>query len=249
MNIVLQYIDSKPNFFQQTSLVSNVEQALRNSFSWTRKVANFPPDKAREFYYYYYSLDNAININCLDTSCGFGSRMSSVLLSGGNYFGIDANTTLCQHLNDYYNFLLNNQVISDNQKFNVINGGSEIFYKQYENMMDVCFTSPPYFNLEKYSDDDFSSTANYDNYDNWVKNFVQPTVNNIYRYLKVGGYAMINIKNINKKETCYDDFYNSFSSIEGFEFIDVLNLTIKKKQYNNGTINNNEPVMVFRKYK
>ena len=117
------------------------------------------------------------------------------------------------------------------------------------------FTSPPYFNLEKYSNDDFSSTRYANNYQAWVDYFVKPTIENIYHYLKIGGYAMINIKNLSKSNPCFDDFKQAFEEIDGFGFVEVFDMTIKKKQYgmnyNNdkGNINNKEPVMVFKKIK
>lgn len=255
MDKILAYIKSKPKFFTSSNEVDNVKSCFRNSMSWVRKVANFPVDKARFFYFKYFDGIDKSKINCLDTSCGFGSRMSAVLLSGSNYFGIDPNKSLFHNLCRYYEFLIKNGLVSEKQKFVIHNTGSETFIDEYNGVMDVCFTSPPYFNLEKYSNDGCQSTNNYDNYQNWVRGFVYPTVNNIYRYLKTGGYAIINIKNINSKNTCYDDFYNAFSSIDGFEFVEVLDLKISKKQYGKkyeykkGDISNIEPVMVFRKVK
>ena len=74
-------------------------------------------------------------------------------------------------------------------------------------------------------------------------------------YLKIGGYAMINIKNINKSNPCYDDFFKAFSSIDGFEFVEELDMSFNKKQYGKqyndekGVIQNSEPIMVFKKIK
>lgn len=253
MEIILKYIESKPKFFIQNE-VQNVKTCLRNSMSWVRKVANFPCRTARDIYFRYNDI-NGDAINILDTSCGFGSRMSAVLLSGHNYYGFDPNVSLYNKLLEYKKFMIENDVIGRQQICDIRCCGSEVFIKDFVNKMDVSFTSPPYFNLEKYSNDNSQSTNNYDNYSNWVINFVIPTVNNTYKYLKVGGYAMINIKNINKKETCFDDFFNAFSSNEGFEYIETFDMEIPKKQYgmqyNNekGVIKNKEPVMVFRKVK
>ena len=66
---------------------------------------------------------------------------------------------------------------------------------------------------------------------------------------------MINIKNLNKKEPLYDSYFNAFSSIDGFEYVETFDLNITKKQYglqfNNekGEIKNQEPIMCFRKVK
>ena len=251
---ILTYIRSKPNFFTNKNEVANVESALRNSFSWCRKVANFPPKEARNIYFRYYDI-NGSKINCLDTSMGFGSRMSAVLLSGHNYCGFDPNIILFRQLKKYKNFLIDNHILSSAQKCGLYKHGSEKYDAELENLFDVSFTSPPYFNLEKYYDDDSASSINYHDYKKWVNDFVIPTVDNTCAYLKVGGYAMINIKNLNKKETCFDDFFGAFNAIPYMEYVETFDLTFGKKQYgkqyNNekGVINNTEPIMVFKKVK
>ena len=252
VNKIIKYIESKPNFFTSDNEVSNVESALRNSFSWCRKVANFPPKEARNIYFRYNDIAGR-KINCLDTSMGFGSRMSAVLLSGHNYCGFDPNKKLFIQLKKYKHFLQENNIIDETQRCGLYNHGSEIYRPELKQLFDVAFTSPPYFNLEKYSNDDGASTANYNNYNKWVEEFVVPTVNNTCKYLKHGGYAMINIKNLSKKETCFDDFFKAFEDIDCMEYIETFDLTIIKKQYgkqyNNikGEIKNSEPIMVFRK--
>lgn len=254
-NIILEYIKNKPNFFTSDNEVVNVKSAIRNSFSWVRKVANFPCREAREIYFRYTNGKEKIKINCLDTSSGFGSRMSAVLLSGSNYFGIDPNKTLYKKLVEYKNFLYDNNIINQNQKCKLYCAGSEVFIPELCDTIDIAFTSPPYFNLERYSDDNNSSTKNYQNYGLWIEEFVKPTLFNTYEYLKVGGYIIINIKNLNKKERCFDDFFNILNGIDGLNFVEIFDMSISKKQYglrfNNekGVINNKEPVMCFRKVK
>lgn len=253
MQKILNYISSKPNFFTSDNEITNVKSCLRNSMSWVRKVANFPAQEAKRIYNYY--NDDNKKLNCLDTSMGFGSRMSGALLSGNNYFGFEPNNTLYEQLVSYKNWLLNNNYISQDTICNFYNCGSETYQPDLENSIDVSFTSPPYFNLEKYANDNSASTKNYNDYSKWVEEFVIPTVENTYKYLKINGYAMINVKNLTKSNPCYDDFFKAFSNITGFEFIENLDLSIIKKQYGKqwdnkkGVISNKEPIMVFRKVK
>ena len=195
----------------------------------------------------------------MDTSCGFGSRMSAVLLSGANYCGFDPNLELVDKLNECVNFYRENSLISNEQKYYVYGCGSEIFKPELCEKFDVSFTSPPYFNLEKYTNDSGASTKNYNNYELWLKEFVAPTIENTYQYLKVGGYAMINIKNLTRggKEPLFDDWFRIFSEYDGFEFVEVFEINHQSKK--NFTMNCNysvdqyhgfkEPVMVFRKVK
>ena len=184
--------------------------------------------------------------------------MSAVLLSGNNYFSTDPNPKLHDKLFECAKWMYDNGFIKQNQHCELIKQGSEVFVEEWENMMDVSFTSPPYFNLEKYCDDNSASTQNYDNYDLWLENFAKPTIDNTYKYLKIGSYAMINIKNMTngKKLNLFDDWLELFNQHEGFEFVEIFNMEQTSKKvvglyanYDKSKANNQniEPVMVFRK--
>ena len=256
MTFILDYIKTKPKFYTGNE-VQNVKSFFRNGGRIAQKVANFCPKNARDIYFRYFP--NNHNINCLDTSAGFDSRMSSVLLNGGGYCGFDPNKQLFHQLKLYYKFLLENNLISEKQKFGLYCCGSEIYKSELENKFDVSFTSPPYFNLEKYSDDNSASTKNYNNYQMWIDEFVKPTIENTYLYLKPNGYAMINIKNLTrgKKEPLFDDWFKCFSQIKEFEYVETFEINHQSKK--NYTMNTNytkeqykgfkEPVMVFKKIK
>lgn len=257
MKWILNYIKSKPNFYTGNE-ISNVKSFMRNGTRYARKVANFCPKTAKEIYFRYHNI-NGDKINILDTSMGFGARMSAALLNGHNYYGVDPNKELFTKLNQYLDFLKNNDYIDTNQICEMRCQGSEKYISQWDNLFDVCFTSPPYFNLEKYSNDDSESTKNYDNYELWINNFVKPTIDNIYKYLKVGGYVMINIKNLSNKgkESLFDDWFDIFSNHSGFEFVEVFEMTHQSKKHYTDNCNYTkeqytgfkEPVMCFKKNK
>lgn len=258
MNYILNYIKSKPNFYTSNE-ISNVKSFFRNGTRYARKVANFCPKNARDIYFRYFQNEDLSKINCLDMSIGFGSRMSAVLLSGANYCGFDPNKKLFNKLIEYKNFLYDNKIVDNKQRCGLYCQGSEQFRPELENLFDVSFTSPPYFNLEKYSDDESESTKNYNNYELWLKNFVKPTIENTYKYLKIGGYAMINIKNLTNlgKQELFKDWFNIFNQNKNFEFFEVfeINHQGKKQFFQNTTYSEKdfhgfkEPVMVFRKVK
>ena len=256
MEWILSYIKSKPNFYNSDNEVNNVKSFFRNGTRIARKVANFCPKNAREIYFRYHDI-NGDRINCLDTSSGFGSRMSAVLLSGHNYCGFDPNPKLFAQLIDYKNWLKKHNVIDESQRCGLYMHGSEVHRPELDNMFDVSFTSPPYFNLEKYADDDSESTKNYNNYELWLEKFVKPTIDNTYKYLKVGGYAMINIKNLTRdgKQPLFDDWGKMFKNHGGFKFIEIFEM--KHQSAKNYHMNTNydksaykgfkEPIMSWRK--
>lgn len=254
MNWILNYIQSKPNFYTGNE-VSNVKSFFRNGTRIARKVANFCPKNARNAYFRYFDIGT--NISCLDTSAGFGSRMSAALLNGASYIGFDPNAEVVEKSNEMFKFFKDNNLITDLQSFKIYNCGSEEFKPELINSADVVFTSPPYFNLETYSNDNCESNKNYNNYQMWLDHFVVPTVDNIYKYLKCGGYIMINIKNLTNmgKQKLFDDWLAIITKHPGFEFVEVfemehqgsknfwMNTNYSKEDYNGYK----EPVMVFKK--
>lgn len=254
MNWILNYIESKPNFYTGNE-VSNVKSFFRNGTRIARKVANFCPKNARNAYFRYFDIGT--NISCIDTSAGFGSRMSAALLNGASYIGFDPNTEVVTKSNEMFAFFKENELVTDEQDFKIYNCGSEEFKPELVNSADVVFTSPPYFNLETYANDSCESNKNYNNYSIWLENFVKPTVDNIYKYLKCDGYIMINIKNLTNmgKQCLFDDWFKIIKNHDGFEFVEVfeishqgaknfwMNTNYSKDSYNGYK----EPVMVFKK--
>lgn len=251
MQRILDYVASKPNFYTGNE-ITNVKSFFRNGGKWACKVANFCPKNARDIYTRYYPEETGLNI--LDTSAGFGARMSAALLTDNNYFGIDPNTKLMEKLNEYGTFLKENNFTKGEYKLYC--QGSEKYIPELENTIDVMFTSPPYFDLEIYTNEETQS-VNYGNYENWLEYFAKPTITNIGKYLKVGGYAMINIKNMTygKKYPLFDDWKAIFESIDDFEYVETFEMQHQSKK--NYTMNTTyteeeytgfkEPIMVFRR--
>lgn len=252
---ILDYTREKTKFYTGDD-IANIKSYLRNGTRYARKVANFCPKNARDIYWRYFNEGE--KINCLDMSMGFGSRMSAVLLTGGNYCGFDPNKSLFEKLKEYRRFLKDNHILQDEQRCGLYCQGSEKHRPELDNTFDVSFTSPPYFNLEVYGRDNFASSTTLDNYELWLEEFVKPTIDNTYRYLKVGGYAMINIKNLNSKgkQPLFDDWFKIFKAHKGFELVEVFEMYHQaKRNFTNDEsrcpvesyTGFKEPVMVFRK--
>jgi len=144
---IFEYIKTKPKFYTGDD-VANLKSYFRNAVSWVRKVANFPPKEARNIYFRYNDI-NGERINILDTSAGFGSRMSAALISGHNYCGIDPNEKLQIKLQEYLSFLRDNRFVSGSQKCELYCVGSENYIDALAGSFDVSFTSPPIFQLGK----------------------------------------------------------------------------------------------------
>jgi hypothetical protein len=75
--------------------------------------------------------------------------------------------------------------------------GSEDFTKenfpQYQEYFDIYFSSPPYFDCERYSTDETQSYKKFPKYDLWIKGFYRQTIYNACDALKKDGVFAINI--------------------------------------------------------
>ena len=162
--------------------VFNIRKSLK-IFSGTQSVSNFRPTIARYMYKTYCEAGATV----LDPCMGYGGRLLGSIVSPTiySYHGVDpcvktydGNCRLDVELNES----------SHNKFFNVP-------FEDFTTTMlyDFVFTSPPYFDLEKYSDEPTQSYIRYPHYDEWVKGFLEPLIKKSYGYLKKGRYFAINV--------------------------------------------------------
>jgi hypothetical protein len=103
-----------------------------------------------------------------------------------NYQCIDPNTETVQHLT----------YLSELIKEAVGNRGTitQAVSEEYEPAdIDLAFSSPPYFNLEKYSDEPTQCMVRYTTLDEWFEGYVVPTMRNIHKGLNSDGVFATNI--------------------------------------------------------
>jgi SAM-dependent methyltransferase len=120
-----------------------------------------------------------------DYSCGYGGRLLGTSVSNMNvsYIGVDPNTETYEYL-QYLDRLIGN-------------GRNEIYQKTSQEFepedIDLAFSSPPYFNLEKYSNEPTQCMVQFGTLDDWFDGYVVPTMQNIYRGLNSDGVFATNI--------------------------------------------------------
>jgi hypothetical protein len=126
--------------------------------------------------------------NVYDYSAGYGGRMLGITTSNMryNYQCIDPNTETVKHLT-YLSELIEQAV---GNKGLITQSVSE----EYEPTdIDLAFSSPPYFNLEKYSDEPTQCMVRYTTLDEWFEGYVAPTMQNIHNGLNSDGVFATNI--------------------------------------------------------
>ena len=127
-----------------------------------RRPSNFPPLLAASVYQ---SMGLGKGCSVIDVCAGYGGRMFGAWLLEIDYVGIDANAELVGELNSFAKFL---NEVEQRCNIEIYHGATEdastrelVLGRQF----DGCFTSPPYFDLEVYSEDKEQVTRRYESWD------------------------------------------------------------------------------------
>ena len=141
--------------------------------------------------------------NVLDVCIGWGGRMlGSACIDGVKYTGIEPFSKTYKGLETIKNELeLDNVTLYNDVAENVLPN----LKKEY----DIALTSPPYYNLELYSDETTQS-HHYGSYEDWVTHFLRPVVHGVLDKLVDTGYSCWSVKNFktDRAYNLYDDVLN-----------------------------------------
>lgn len=161
-------------------------------------------------------------------NCGFGGRLLGALSSKNNYryVGTDPCTETMYHLHQLGQYI--EQVTGREDSYELHCCGSEEF-KGPKNSIDFAFSSPPYFNLEVYSDEPTQCFNKFPELEGWLEGFVRPTIQNIKHMLKPGKLYAVNIADFkvgSGKEVAYVDEWIRISTEEGMPLFDTVYLGV-----------------------
>ena len=214
---------------------SGMRKAIRTS-SGTQGVSNFRPTAAAAIYSIYTESGDTV----WDMSCGYGGRYLGAIMHGVNYYGTDPCAATWAGLEK-----MREELAPKGRIDLILKMGSEEFLPT-PNTLDLCFTSPPYFSVEKYSDEPTQSYMKFPELDNWLEGFLGKTMVNCWVSLKPGKYMVINIA-----ESLADATSRLAQDI-GFDFIRTDRLALStllggKKNADGTRGYKYEPILVFRK--
>jgi len=174
----------------------NINKARLRTMIGLRKYicAQFKPNVAKSLY----ELYDAKTV--LDFSMGWGDRLAGFFASSNteHYIGLDPrkeNHPIYNEQAEYYE--KHNGFFETKKTWEFHESPAEDFdFTPYKNMVDVVFTSPPYFSVERYSYDDTQSWVRYKQIGDWNKDFLHKTLGNLIPTLKEGGIMAINIADV-----------------------------------------------------
>ena len=191
-----------------------------------------------------------------DSSQGIGGRILGTLTSQKNltYIGSDPwkETNICNAKIGQYC----EEVLGRKNAYKLFCIGSEKMRLSNEGIADFSFTSPPYFDLEHYSDDETQCYNAYPDITKWFKAFCGMTIKNTYNILKPGAFYCVNIADFNYggKVVNYVDSWKRLAEQVGFEYIHTGRMLLTSRigagvKNTKRDLENtkSEPILTFRK--
>jgi hypothetical protein len=176
----------------------------------------------------------------LDPCTGWGGRMLGCLAAANDtyYLGCEPDKNTAMGL---ANILADEAIpASDRSRAMILNKTAEIAFIDdiaVQEPFDMILTSPPYFNLEMYTDEKNQSTTSYTKWDDWVEKWLKPVVINSLARLKPEGVSCWSVKNF-KSDKVYAlaDATKKIHADAGWTLVKVVTMTgsarpgLKKKE-------------------
>lgn len=209
--------DGIPVQYPMNICLSQITIGAKNS-GLASMASIFKPAVAKTIYSKYVKPNDRV----LDYSCGFGTRLLGLMSLQQNnlYCGYEPNTETFNNLN---------KMIKDFE-FNaeIKCSGSETD-DLFEHKFDFIFSSPSYFNVERYCEEETQSYNKYPEYKSWLENYWRKTVQNCKQMIKVDGTFAINIGGeANEMMQKLEIDMNRIIKDDGFQLIDTIFMKTSK---------------------
>jgi len=176
----------------------------------------------------------------LDFSSGWGDRLLGAMASNIDlYVGVDPNP--CLHPN-YKNMisLLTPYIPNVLATYELIQDKFETATINYTDF-DLIYTSPPYYDYEKYSSVEGQSHLSYKLEDEWYTNFLQVSVKKALGLLKYDGHMVLYISQ-EKGKTYMEKFLQWVISLPNIYYLGCIN-------YADNKLRSPHPIFIYKKSK
>ena len=220
-------------FTQEERIKCNFKNNISPLNYYINNNLNYEPKNLEE----YYKFENDMFNNCkfcnnfrisvclnildmfkpkkwLDISAGWGDRLLAALI----YSNINKDFKLYQaadpnpDLHKKYNQMIKS-FNKTKRNFKIIQDGFE-YIDIKDNDFDICLTSPPFFDMEEYSNDKHDSLIQYNTFEKWYNNFLLVSIKKSLEHIKQNGYLILYIELFDKiynTKKMIDDITNNFN--------------------------------------
>ena len=222
------------------NISASTMRSLLRRYSGTQMVSNFRPTAAALMYDKFLEKSSPLFGTkaglTWDMSCGYGGRLLGAIAADVNYIGTDPCTETYEGLQQ-----IKEDWGSKNRTIELHQEGSETFWPPYCEV-DLCFTSPPYFDWEKYSEEDTQSYKKYPTTKEWIDGFLLNTIDRCHYGLKLGGILVLNVANT-KRIKNFEEETLKLARMIHFKHIDTWYLQLSSQE---GAVKV-EPIFIFQK--
>lgn len=221
------------------------DTVLRTCLALRKYVASqFKPSVAKSIY------EKLNSVDIMDFSAGWGDRLCGFYACENtkSYIGIDPNTSV---FNKYYEQVEFYSNYAQNKSTRFINSPAEDIIDIPKEIVDTVFTSPPYFNIEKYTNNSNQSYIRYRKLDDWLSKFLFKAIDLSVNALRENGYLAINISDVysNHQVNHICDPMNYYIKNLGLHYEGVIGMKMAKRPNSNAAKDGIfiEPIWLWRK--
>lgn len=195
----------------------------------------------------------------LDFSAGWGDRLAGFYASWctQTYVGIDPrgeNHPIYREQKEFYDRNLG--WFEEEKDVYLFESPAEDWdNSEWIDKVDLIFTSPPYFNTERYSHDDTQSWVRYKDIDSWNEKFLHRALLNVWATLKAGGHMIVNIADIYERSLksyvhICDPMIEFMKTLDDCSYEGVIGMEMAVRPSDSGIDKSKifaEPMWVFKK--
>jgi len=204
---------------KHTEVTSNT---LKTSMALRKYISSqFRPSAAKCLYQTF----NAKNV--LDFSAGWGDRLIGALATDTveSYTGVDPSQTV------FEKYSLIHKSYNVNKKVDFICAPAEdVDYG--DRKFDFIFSSPPYFNIERYSKEKNQSWQRYKKINDWLTQFLFKALENLWHTLEPNGILAVNISDVYSNhiinKMC-DPMHDFIGALDNANFIGCIGYRMQKR--------------------
>jgi hypothetical protein len=203
------------------------------------RVSNFRPTAAKAIISRYSRGGDTV----LDFSAGYGGRLLGCLTLDRTYLGIEPAQAQVSGLRQMCTALRKHASAHVSLKRAC---AEEFMTTLVPRSVDLIFSSPPYFNLERYSTEDSQSYCRYRSYQDWKAHFLETILAASHRALRKGGYLIINVADTDRHPIAADLAEMSRSLFHQHRVLKLLMHSRPQQRSAGGTFRW-EPILVLKR--
>jgi len=171
---------------------------MLKTFPGVASVSNFRPTLARSVIEHFSKEGETV----LDFSSGYGGRVLGALVAGRRYLGIEPCLAQVKGLRRMIRALRRFRTPTESE---ILRGCAEdVLPNLPDRSVGLVFSSPPYFNWERYDDHRSQSFIRYRSYAEWRDGFLAPTLQHSARVLYTGAHLVLNLSGRRRQPSSED---------------------------------------------